>query len=185
MPKQYVFQQLWTMHVLDALREGKKVAQVAEELNCTRAWIYLTLKMAGLNIADFRWYRYRELTPGARIVGSFLASKHLRVRLVRRRPRSRLLILDEGRSPLELAVHTVTSARLTSPRAKVLYFSVKANRKGVAHVIPTIHAMFVVRKEAGLEVSVPAQPARTRVLADISNLSDIEILDVLRANVRS
>jgi hypothetical protein len=62
---------------------------------------------------------------------------------------------------------------------------VKANRKGVAHVIPTIHAMFVVRKEAGLEVSVPAQPSRTGVLVDISSLPDIEILDVIRANVRS
>jgi hypothetical protein len=170
--------------LLDDLRDGKTVTQIAREHNCTRAWIYLAMKSAGLSVADFKWYRGRKLSPGARIVASFLVSKHLRIR-IRLGHRTRLTVLDEGRPPLELTVHTVTRAHRTNPVAKNRYYGVNTRRTGVVHVVPIDRGIFVVRKEACEGVNLAEHDAPSKSVIPISHLADIEILDVLRANVRS
>ena len=183
MPKQYVFQRLFTEHVLDALRAGKQVTKIAEEFRCTRAWIYLTLKMAELDIADFAWYRRPKLSPGAKVVASFLASKALRVRPIKG-VTTMLRVLDEGRTPLDLAIHMVMRPRPTGPTSRIRYYGVNVKRPGYVHVAPIQGIIFVVRKEApeGVEIAEDGRPNRNVVR--ISELSNIEILDVLRENIR-
>lgn len=181
---------LFMHHVLDGLRAGKSVAQIAKENDCTRAWIYLILKESGLDIADFKWYRNFKratLTPATRAVATLLVSKHIKIR-VRGRMGS-LWVLDGDRPPIKLIVHTMQKPHRTNPAAKIRYFSIQVRKKGAVHVVPIDQQILVIKANIPRSgINVPERLDKWRPIVQytiaLGNLADIEILDALRSNVR-
>jgi hypothetical protein len=175
---------LFLHHILDKMREGKSIIQVAKELECTRAWVYLMLKEAQLAPIDFRWYRSKNLNPSTRRVASWFMAKHLKIR-THGSSSSHLKVLDEGRTPLIVAVHTVKVPRFTEPGANFRYFAVTTQRKGVTHLIPIDQEILVIAPTRSGQTSVPSDPYKpTKTAVPICKLADIEILEVIRANIR-
>jgi hypothetical protein len=165
------------------MRSGHTITSIAHEMQCTRAWIYLALKQADIDPLDFKWYRKEGLSIGARQAATLFASKHLKVRA---NGRTQLRILEEGRSPIKITVHTVMSPAATGPRARTLYYRINARRKGVVHVVPLEWETLVIAWHASDQVCIPASRAGTRKgnFILIGHLSDIDVLDVLRENIR-
>lgn len=174
---------LLVIHILDRLRAGMTVTDIAREFNCTRAWIYLLLKSAEIDPCDFRWYRMGKMTPATRAVATLFASKHLKVRAA---GRTRLRIIEPGRLPINVAVHTASTPRATVPNARTLYYHLNNKRKGVVHVVPLDWATLVIPKDAPGYINLPDKPNSPYKwhYIPIAPLSDIELLDVLRENVR-
>jgi|SRR5215467_1005263 len=168
---------------LDRLRAGLTVTEIAKEYDCTRQWIYLLMKTAEIDPLDFRWYRKKHLEASTRLVATLLASKHIKVRATGRKS---LRVIEPGRSPINIAVHTATIPRSYVPNARTLYFHINLRRKGVAHVVPVNWGTVVFLKDVPEYAYIPNKdvgPRRWNYIS-IHQLANIEILDALRENVR-